>query len=101
MKALVFLFFLLPLQDLLFAQKASFLQTMHQDSAFDVYLRLDWKNLERHKKDKVYQASSVCCTVPTKDSLTLNCKVRTRGHMRLEICDYPPLKVKFDKEELS
>src|SRR5512146_1115263 len=43
----------------------------------------------------------VCCKIPSKDSLAMNAKVRTRGHMRLEICDYPPLKLKIDKDDLS
>lgn len=28
-------------------------------------------------------------------------KVRTRGHMRLTICSFPPLKIKLDKEALA
>jgi len=85
----------------LHAQSVSFLHEIEQDSVFDVYLRLDWKQLEKHKKDKAYQPSLVCCNTPGKDSLSLNAKVRTRGHMRLEICDYPPLKLKIDKDDLS
>jgi len=86
---------------LLCGQSLSFLHEIQQDSATDIYLRLDWKNLEKHKKEKAFKPSSVCCTFPSLDSLTLNAKVRTRGHMRLEICDYPPLKLKFDKKDLS
>lgn len=83
------------------AQPASFLNKMQQDSALDVYLRLDWKALEKQKKEKAYQSSTVCCTTPSNDSLVLDSKVRTRGHMRLEICDFPPLKLKINKDALS
>jgi hypothetical protein len=83
------------------AQPASFLNKMQQDSALDVYLRLDWKALEKQKKEKVYQPSTVCCTTSSNDSLVLHSKVRTRGHMRLDICNFPPLKLKIDKDALS
>ena len=101
MKALIFFFFLIPLSYQLRAQSVSFLHEMEQDSVVDVYLRMDWKNLEKHKKDKAYLPSTVCCKIPAKDSLAMSAKVRTRGHMRLEICDYPPLKLKIDKDELA
>lgn len=101
MKVFVLFLLFLTFSDRLHTQPVSFLHEMQQDSAFDVYLKLDWKNLEKHKKDKAYQSSTVCCTTPAKDALSMSAKVRTRGHMRLEICDYPPLKLKIDKEDLS
>src|SRR5690349_9571489 len=33
----------------------------------------------------------------TGDSVRLDVKLHTRGHFRLKICQYPPLKVVFDK----
>jgi hypothetical protein len=101
MKGFVFFLFLILLGVQLHAQPASFLHEMEQDSAVDIYLRLDWKHLEKHKKDKAYQPSMVCCHTQGNDSLSLNAKIRPRGHMRLEICDYPPLKLKIDKDALS
>jgi len=101
MKGFLLFLFLIVSGTLLHAQPVSFLHEMQQDSVFDIYLRLDWKHLEKHRKEKAYQPSMVCCTTPGKDSLALNAKVRTRGHMRLEICDYPPLKLKINKDDLS
>ena len=101
MKGFIFFLFLTLSGIRLPAQPVSFLHEMQQDSAFDVYLRLDWKHLKKYKKDKAYQPSMVCCNTPGNDSLTLNAKVRTRGHMRLEICNYPPLKLKIDKDDLT
>jgi hypothetical protein len=101
MKAFILFLLLIPLSCQLQAQAVSFMHEAEQDSAFDVYLRLDWKNLEKHKKDKAYQSSMICCKIPSKDSLAMGAKVRTRGHMRLEICDYPPLKLKIDKDDLT
>ena len=50
------LLFLLLLQDaVLFAQNASLLASIRQDSAISLYLTQDWKQIEKHKKDKAYQ----------------------------------------------
>lgn len=35
------------------------------------------------------------------DSVTLNVQVHTRGHYRLKICQYPPLKIDFDKDQVA
>lgn len=83
------------------AQTESFLQDIKQDSAIDLYLTLNWKDMERHKKNQAYLPAQVKLMTPHGDSLHLDLKVRTRGHMRLDICSYPPVKLKFDKSELA
>jgi hypothetical protein len=83
------------------AQTPSFIELMKQDSAMDVYLCLDWKELAKHKKEKAYQDASVAYMLKDQDPCTLKAKVRTRGHMRLDICSFPPLKLKIDKDELA
>lgn len=35
------------------------------------------------------------------DSVTLKVRVHTRGHYRLKICQFPPLKILFDKDEVA
>ncbi|MEP6793186.1 MAG: hypothetical protein ABJB16_02585 [Saprospiraceae bacterium] len=82
-------------------QTKSFLQDIKQDSAIDLYLTLNWKSIERHKKDQTYLPAQVKLQTPQGDSLNLDLKVRTRGHMRLDICSYPPIKLKFDKSGLA
>ncbi len=96
---LCFLFFLNCL--VLTGQTESFLQDIKQDSALDLYLTLNWKSIERHKKDQTYLPAQVKLRTPHGDSLNLDLKARTRGHMRLDICAYPPIKLKFDKGELA
>ncbi len=97
--ALLILFFLKSL--ILTGQSPSFLQTIKQDSALDLYLKLDWKALEKNKSEKAYIAGEVDVKTPHGDSLRLDAKVRTRGHMRLDICSFPPIKIKLDKSELK
>lgn len=77
------------------------LQSIQQDSAVDLYLTADWKEIQKNKKDKAYVPAKVIIVSANKDSLKLEAKVRTRGHMRLDICSFPPLKLKFEKGELS
>jgi len=79
----------------------SLLQEIRQDSAIDLYLALDWKEIEKKKKEKTYVPAKVILVTAGRDSIRLDAKVRTRGHMRLDICSFPPLKLKFDKGELS
>jgi len=35
------------------------------------------------------------------DTVKLNVQVHTRGHYRLKICQYPPLKIDFDKDQVA
>ncbi len=38
---------------------------------------------------------------PKGDSVKLNVLVHTRGHYRLKICQYPPLKIDFDRDQVA
>src|SRR2546426_6211319 len=38
---------------------------------------------------------------PAGDSVRFDVKLRTRGHFRLKICQYPPLKIVFDKTQTA
>ncbi len=84
-----------------FAQPVSFLHTLERDQPADLYLTLDWRKLEKTKKEKAYVPASVKCMLTPRDSMLLPAKVRTRGHMRLNICSLPPLKLKIDKSGLD
>ncbi len=82
-------------------QAISFLQQLDQDTAADMHIILDWKALERKKNDKVYVPAQLKVAHPNGLLLDLDAKVKTRGHMRLSICTYPPLKLKIDKNDLA
>lgn len=66
-----------------------------------MYITLDWKNIEKHKKEKEYQNANINVVTREMDSLSIPAKIRTRGNMRLEICSLPPLKLKIDKSDLA
>jgi hypothetical protein len=64
-------------------------------------LTLDWKTMGRKKKDKAYMPAVISMRHSGKGATSLPLKVRARGHMRLDICSHPPLKLKFTKEVLA
>lgn len=74
---------------------------MQRDAVLDVSLTLDWKELEKKKLDKVYVPGHLVFQSDSGKQITIDVKVRTRGHMRLSICSNPPLKLKFDKFDLN
>lgn len=79
----------------------SLLQSIQQDSAIDLYLTSDWKEIQKNKNEKAYVPAKVVLITGHMDTLQLDAKVRTRGNMRLDICSFPPLKLKFEKDQLS
>lgn len=83
------------------AQEPSFLQSLHPDTLSDLYLTLDWRTIEKYRKDKAYHACDARVSLPGRDTLQLPARIKTRGNMRLSICAYPPLKLKFDKADLA
>lgn len=82
------------------AQEYSVFQLMKSDSVTHLYLTLNWKELEKDKKEKAYLPAHVMFETGG-EKISMEIKVRTRGHMRLNICFYPPLKLKFEKSALS
>lgn len=100
MKKALLLFVLLTSLSCLKGQ-ATLLDLMQHDGAFDLFLTLDWKELYKNKKDKVYLPAHCSFVSSSGDSMEFDIKVRTRGNMRLNICSYPPLKLKFDKADLE
>ncbi len=83
------------------AQVASLLQQLPSDSVTDIFITLDWKGLERKKNDKIYVPAQIQVASPDGRMMEMDVKVKTRGHMRLSICTYPPLKLKIDKSDLA
>jgi len=49
--------------------------------------------------DKPDHPAVLSYTTATGDSVTMDVQLHTRGHFRLNTCQYPPLKVVFDREK--
>lgn len=83
------------------SQDTSLLNTIHRDASIDLYLRLDWKSIEKNKKEKVYREAEFQLALDHGDSIIIPANVKTRGNMRLELCSMPPLKIKLEKSALA
>jgi len=92
------LFFLLLLTPV-YAQESLFDHLYESGDTVTISLETDWKKLMRHKAKKEYRPFKM--TLSTKDtSYLLPGRVRSRGNIRLTVCDNPSLKIKIKKKGL-
>lgn len=96
----LFIFFLFTFTDI-HSQTASVFELMQRDSIVDLYVKMNWKEFEKKKMDKAYVAGELHFQKRDGNILSLTVNVRARGNMRLNICTFPPVKLKFNKGELS
>ena len=80
-------------------QQISVLEKIKSENAVYFYLTTDWKLLDKEKNEKLYVPARLLIRTSNGDSVLFSLRVRTRGNMRLGMCSYPPLKLKFDKEQ--
>ncbi|MFK8165502.1 MAG: hypothetical protein AB8H12_23850 [Lewinella sp.] len=82
------------------AAQASLFDKLHeQGDVVNVELDTDWKKLLREKRKKQYQPLSMTI-YGLGDTLTFTGRVRSRGNVRLEVCQNPSLKIKLKKAQL-
>lgn len=97
MRLLILLSFLLP--TILFGQSSLFDVLHAQVDSATFRIDTDWTKLVRKKKDKAYQPATVVLML-ADTTLTFKAKLRSRGNVRLEVCQNPSLKLKLQKAEL-
>ena len=68
----------------------------------DLTLTADFGAIAKNRgTDKPNHPSVLSYATPAGDSVRLDVQLHTRGHFRLATCQYPPLKVVFDKEKTA
>ncbi len=78
----------------------SLFDVLHQGEVATVLkIETDWNKLMRKKKDKSYQAATVSFSLGDS-TLVFRGKLRSRGNVRLEVCQNPSLKLKLKKADL-
>jgi hypothetical protein len=82
-------------------QERSLLSFIATDSAIDVQLLIDWRTLHKSKSTRAYQPAELVIQPTQGAELKLKGKVRVRGRHRLDICSFPPIKLKLDKSSLT
>ncbi|MBB4078211.1 hypothetical protein GGR28_000812 [Lewinella aquimaris] len=78
------------------AQPSLFDELWECNDTVTIALETNTKRLLRNKKEKSYQPATVHI-----NGRTLSGRVRSRGHIRLEVCRFPSLKIKLDKTALD
>ena len=80
--------------------QTSLFDELHQrGDSVKVALDTDWKRLIRQKQKKQYQPLTMTVS-GLGEPLTFTGRVRSRGNVRLEVCQYPSLKIKLKKAQL-
>src|SRR2546430_7720829 len=72
--------------------------------ALSLTLTADFNALSKDRGESKQEHAGVLAFVgPAGDSVALDVRLRTRGHFRLQrrICDFPPLKLSFDKQQVK
>lgn len=71
-------------------------------TALTLTFRADFGALGKERGDQKHDYPGTIAFVgPTGDSVMLSVQVHTRGHYRLKICQYPPLKIDFDRDQVA
>lgn len=98
MRLLILLSFLIP--TCLISQPSLFdvLNTGSDTAMFRI--ETDWNKLIRKKRNKVFQTANVTLKIG-ESTFSFKGKLRSRGNIRLEVCQNPSLKLKLKKAELN
>jgi hypothetical protein len=64
-------------------------------------LSSDFKFLQKNKMNTSYQPAVFTMYRPNGDSIMLQVKIKSRGEFRKQECNFPPIKIKFDKEQFT
>ena len=82
-------------------QKSVFDQmVMSSNDVLEIKLTTDLQNLIVNKNKDDYQVAYIETQDANGNSVSHELKVKPRGRYRRKICDFPPLKLNFSKEEL-
>lgn len=71
------------------------------DQAIDLHIQTNLGQLFRNPDKEVYQEAKVTVKLADGSLEEYTSKIRLRGNMRREICQLPPLKLKFKKKDMT
>ena len=83
------------------AVQTSVFQLIQREDYASVTLKTNVKDLLENKKADKYQEATFSFEGTDGKTYTKTIKVKARGKSRRKICDFPPLKLKFSKEDLN
>lgn len=71
------------------------------DSVLQWTIETDLRQLMRHRIKEEYQPAQLRYIDQDGSPIAWNIQLKSRGNTRREVCIYPPLKLKFDKDDLK
>ena len=83
------------------AQKPTAFSLFDSDSLVRVELESDFKYLIKHKFEEEYQPANITVYTASGDTVRHQIKIKSRGNRRKEVCYYPPIFVKFKKDNYA
>lgn len=80
---------------------ATIFESLMREDALDITIETDLGELINNRRRDDYQPATM--TYKAQDGVTVrhNIEVMPRGKFRRRICDFPPVKIKFSKKELT
>ncbi len=76
-------------------------ETLQSEAVFDLTINLPLDSLITNKSAETYHPSGLSYKNKNGDLVNRAVKVKVRGKSRRRFCDFPPLKIKFSKKELT
>lgn len=67
----------------------------------EIEIAYNFALLDSLKNKDVYQDANLSVIYDKKNKTSWNIRLKARGKYRRRICDFPPIKLKFEKEELA
>jgi hypothetical protein len=77
------------------------LRLFESDELLKLTLRFDINAYKKEKSDTAYQNAILTYHITETDSINKEIKLRARGELRRDYCDFPPIRLNFRKSESS
>ena len=78
----------------------SIFDDLEDEPQLKITLESNFTNLIENKNDNKYQPAVMTYTSSNGEIFQKALRIKARGRFRKKICDFPPLKLKFDSEDL-
>ncbi|MEM0995319.1 MAG: hypothetical protein AAGI49_19965 [Bacteroidota bacterium] len=79
----------------------SLFEYFSQQEVLEVTLETDFSAIQADKSNEAYQAARFTFKDHNDEEIQYDIKVRQRGKYRRRVCEMPPLKLNFDKDDLE
>lgn len=83
------------------ATKTTIFEHLQTDGYLNVTLKSDFKNIVKYKKQNDYQPAELIIQNEDGSEDVWQTEIRPRGNIRRVVCEIPPIKMRFNEEELA